>query len=129
MGTLVVNGAQMQCSFGSAPSTLMITPEKRTSGVNVPAATIMDYVPMKNIMPFGTCQTVSNPQVASATAAASGVLTPQPCLPVIPAPWAPGSPTVLIGNMPALNNMSKAMCTWGGVISIASPGQGTVSVP
>ena len=47
MPTLVVNGAQMQCSFGSAPATLVVTPEKRTSGVKVPAATIMDYVPMK----------------------------------------------------------------------------------
>ncbi len=129
MGTLVVNGAQLQCSFGSAPSTMMVTPEKRTSGVKVPAATIMDNIPMKNIMPFGTCQTVSNPQVAAATAAASGVLTPQPCVPVIPAPWAPGSPTVLISNIPALNNTSKAMCAYGGVISVVSPGQMNISVP
>jgi hypothetical protein len=58
-----------------------------------------------------------------------GVLTPMPCMPVIPAPWAPGSPTVLIANMPALNNSSKLMCAWGGVIQISSPGQGTVEIP
>ncbi len=130
MPTLVVNGAQMQCSFGSAPATLVVTPEKRTSGVKVPAATIMDYVPMKNVPPFGSCQTVSNPRVAAATAAPPpGVLKPQPCTPTIPAPWAPGSPTVLIGKVPALNNTSKAMCAYGGVISIVSPGQMNINVP
>jgi hypothetical protein len=30
--------------------------------------------------------------------------------------------------MPALNDASKSMCTWGGVISIASAGQTTVTV-
>jgi hypothetical protein len=43
-------------------------------------------------------------------------------------PWMPGSPTVLIGNMPALNDGSKLMCMWGGVIGIDAPGQFTVSV-
>jgi hypothetical protein len=41
----------------------------------------------------------------------------------------PGSPTVLIGNMPALNNSSKLMCMWGGVIQILNPGSTTVQVP
>ena len=40
----------------------------------------------------------------------------------------PGSPTVLVGNMPALSNSSKLMCTWGGVIAINVPGQFTVAV-
>jgi hypothetical protein len=75
------------------------------------------------------CIGPSNPTVAAATAAALGVLTPMPCIPVIPAPWAPGSPTVLIGGIPALNNTSQAMCAWGGVITITSPGQVTESIP
>jgi hypothetical protein len=45
------------------------------------------------------------------------------------APWVPGAPTVLLGNMPTLNNSSKLMCMWGGVISINLPGQFTVMVP
>jgi hypothetical protein len=45
------------------------------------------------------------------------------------APWVPGSPTVLIGNMPALNNSCKLMCNWGGVIQVLVPGQFTVMVP
>lgn len=116
------------CSFGMTPSTLMVTPEKKTVS-SMPAATIMDNVPMKNIMPFGMCQSLANPAVASATAAAFGVLTPMPCVPVIPAPWAPGSPTVLIGNTPALNQSSKLMCAYGGVIQITNPGTTNIQIP
>ena len=108
---------------------MIVTPENRVNAGKQPAATIMDNIPMKNIMPFGMCQSLANPQVAAATTAASGVLTPQPCIPVIPAPWAPGSPTVLIGNKPALNNSSQCMCTWAGVITITQAGQFTVNVP
>jgi hypothetical protein len=36
---------------------------------------------------------------------------------------------VLVANMPALNNSSKCMCNWGGVISINMPGQMTIQVP
>jgi hypothetical protein len=36
---------------------------------------------------------------------------------------------VLVANMPALNNSSKCMCNWGGVISIAFPGQVTIQAP
>jgi hypothetical protein len=121
MAQLITNGASVQCSFGTMPSTLAITPENRTNAGNLPAATILDNVPMKNIMPFGMCTTLSNPQVAAATSAAMGVLTPQPCIPVTTAPWTPGSPTVTVGNKPALNNTCRLMCTWGGVISVASP--------
>lgn len=123
----VVMGAMLKCSFGTTPSSLIVTPENRVNASKLPAATIMDFVPAKNIVPFGMCTTVSNPQVAAATSAASGVLTPQPCIPVVTAPWAPGSPAVLIGGKPALNNSCKAMCTWGGVISVTNSGQTTVN--
>ena len=129
MGQLVVNGAMLQCTFGAAPSTMVVTPENRTNGSKVPAATIMDNIPMKNIMPFAMCMSLANPQVAAATSAALGVLTPQPCIPVVAAPWAPGSPTVMISKKPALNNSCKLMCNWAGVISIINAGQFTVNVP
>lgn len=103
-----------------APSTLMVTPENKTMSAT-PLATIMDYVPMKNIMPFGMCNSMANPQVIAATAAKLGVMTPMPCIPNVVAPWVPGSPQVLIANKPALNNSCKAICLWGGVIQITNP--------
>jgi hypothetical protein len=118
-------GATLMCSFGMAPSSLMVLPKNNTMTSYVPAANIMDNVPMVNILPFGMCTSLANPTVASATSAAMGVLTPMPCVPATAAPWAPGSPTVMLGNMPALNNTSTLMCTWAGVISITVPGQAT----
>ncbi len=124
----VVNLAATACTFGASPGVLMITPEKRVACLSgaAPAGNIMDFVPMKNIMPFGMCITPSNPAVASATAAAQGVLTPVPCIPVVTSPWVTGNPTVLIGPAPALNNPSTCTCTWGGVITITNAGQATV---
>jgi hypothetical protein len=128
MGQQVCMGAMIKCSFGAAPGSLMVLPLNRTL-TGVPDANIMDNKPMVNVLPFGTCMSLANPMVAAATAAALGVLTPMPCIPMTMAPWVPGSPTVLVGNMPALSNSSKLMCTWGGVIAINVPGQFTVAVP
>lgn len=125
----VCNGAMLQCSMGMAPSTMIVTPENMVLTSNQPAATIMDNIPMKNIMPFGMCQSPANPQVAAATAAAMGALTPQPCIPVIPAPWTPGAATVLIKNIPALDKTSTLMCAWAGTITVQNPGQMTHVIP
>lgn len=129
MGQHVCMGAMMQCSMGLAPSSLMVVPTNKVMTSNKPAATIMDHKPMVNVLPFGMCKSPANPMVAAATAAALGVLTPMPCIPATAAPWVPGSPTVVIGNMPALNNSSKLMCSYGGVISINSPGQVKELIP
>ena len=128
MGQLVCMGAMTKCSFGVAPSSLMVLPINRVL-TKVPDANIMDHIPMVNILPFGMCQSLANPMVAAATAAALGVLTPMPCIPVTPAPWSPGSATVKIAKMPALNNSSKLNCIWGGIIEIKFAGQSTVNVP
>jgi hypothetical protein len=129
MSQQVTMGAQLKCSFGMAPSTLAVLPTNRTLSSNLPAATIMDHVPIVNISSFAMCLSPANPAVIAATAAALGVLTPTPCVPVTASPWVPGSPTVLIGGFPALDNNSKCMCSWGGVISIITPGQFTEQVP
>ena len=128
MAFAVCNGAMCQCTFGAAPCTLVVTSNQKTLGGGMPIATIKDYQ-IANLSSFGMCQSLANPTVASATAAAMGVLTPQPCTPMISAPWVPGSPTVLVSGTPALNNSSKAMCNWAGVISITNPGQQTVQIP
>jgi hypothetical protein len=119
----------MMCTFGAAPSSLVVLPVNRVMTDEVPDANIMDHIPLVNILPFGMCMSPSNPTVAAATAAALGVLTPMPCVPVTPAPWVPGAPTVMLGNMPTLDNVSTLMCTWGGVITFVTPGEFTVQVP
>ena len=124
MGIQVAGTAQLMCSFGVAPSVLTVVPKGRpVQAGGQMAATIQDFAPNVNIMPFGMCMTPSNPQVAAATAAALGVLTPQPCIPVTTSPWSPGSPTVMINGAPALTNSCMCNCAWGGVITISNPGQ------
>ena len=86
----VCMGAMMTCSFGVAPSSLIVLPQNRVMTNNMPAANIMDNKPIVNIPPFGMCSSLANPQVAAATTAALGVLTPMPCIPVTVTPWAPG---------------------------------------
>ena len=125
----VCMGAQLQCSFGTTPSPLLMLPQHGELTENMLAANIMDHQPMANIQPFGMCSTPSNPQVAAATSAALGVLTPQPCLPNTVAPWVPGAPTVILDQMPALDNTSKLMCLWGGVITVVDPGEHSVMIP
>ena len=125
---LISTGATLQCSFGAAPAALNALPVNRVLA-GAPAATIMDHLPMVNVAPFGMCSCAANPMVAAATAAALGVLTPMPCVPMTMAPWVPGSPTVLIGGQPALQDASKLMCAWGGVISVLAPAQFTTLVP
>lgn len=129
MGFQIVSGAMTQCTFGAAPGTLNVLPANCVMVGGPPAANIMDNKPMVNVAPFGVCMSLGNPTVASATAAALGVLTPMPCIPNTAAPWVVGAPTVLLGNMPALNDSSMLMCNWGGVIKIVVPGQFTTMIP
>lgn len=127
-GMSVVNGANLMCTMGVAPAPIMVTPENKVLIGNQPAANIMDHIPMKNIMPFGVCKSIANPQVAAATAAALGVLTPMPCVPNTVAPWAPGSPQCMVGGKPAVNNTCQLMCTWAGVITVSNTPATTVQL-
>lgn len=127
MSMLITSGAVLQCTFGAAPASLNVLPIKRID-CGAPAANILDHLPLLNIPPFGTCSCIANPLVAAATAAALGALTPVPCMPMTTTPWLPGSPTVLAGKMPALQNTSTLPCTWGGVIRIVAPAQFTTMV-
>ncbi|WP_188566541.1 DUF4280 domain-containing protein [Undibacterium terreum] len=129
MPNQVSMGALLQCSFGLAPSSLVVLPKNKVMGEGPPAANIMDHIPMVNIMPFGMCNSPANPTVAAATAAALGVLTPMPCIPATSAPWVPGAATVMLGFMPSLDNVSKCMCNWGGVISINNPATTKTMIP
>jgi hypothetical protein len=122
MGKCVCAGAQLKCSFGAAPSSLLVLPLNRVNTTMMPAGTIMDFIPVMNIPPFGQCSSPSNPMVIAAYGA------PQPCLPVTIAPWSPGSATVKIGPFKAMDEGDKLMCTWAGSIEITNPGQTDTSM-
>ena len=125
----VVHSATLACNFGTAPSVLVVPPKSRVMDGGPPAANILDHKPMVNILPFGLCTTPSNPTVASATSAALGALTPMPCIPATNTPWFPGAPMDKIGHALALDNVSKCLCQWGGIVSVANPGQSTTLIP
>lgn len=125
----VTMGASLQCSFGAAPSTLVVLPAKRVLCEGPPAANIMDHIPLVNILPFGMCSSPANPEVAAATAAALGVPTPMPCVPATTLPWVPGALTVLLANQPALDNVSTCPCMWGGVVTIVDPATVKTELP
>lgn len=127
MGFCVCGGAALSCTFGMAPSMLNVLPVARVMST-MAVASIMDYIPLVNVLPFGLCNAISNPVVAAATAAAMGVLTPMPCIPVLVTPWVPGSQTVMVGGKPALTDASVLNCLWGGVIKIEMAGTVTIQL-
>lgn len=129
MGMQAVCGSLVSCCMGAAPASLMVLPINFDMTMSMPAATIMDHIPFLNILPFGVCISLGNPMVLAATIAALGVLVPMPCIPMTLAPWAPGSPMVMLSNKPVLNNASILPCMWGGVIQIGFPGETTCLVP
>lgn len=115
----VVATATLHCSFGLAPCALLVLPTSEVLIEGRPAATIACCEPL-NVPTFGMCTTLSNPEVAAATAAALGTLTPMPCVPVL-SPWIPTS-TTLVGGQPALVAGSTCVCAYGGVVEVLIPG-------
>lgn len=128
MANPVVQTATCTCSFGAAPAVLTVTSQQTVSICKMPAATIQDGAALSNVPTFGMCSNQANPTVASATAAAMGVLTPMPCVPATVA-WAPGCPTVTVCKRPLLNSTSKLTCSYGGVIQVTVTPAMTVKVP
>lgn len=128
MANPVVQTATCTCSFGAAPAVLTVTSQQTVSICKMPAATIQDGAALSNVPTFGMCSNPANPTVASATAAAMGVLTPMPCVPATVA-WAPGCPTVMVCKRPLLNSTSKLTCSYGGVIQVTVTPAMTVKVP
>jgi hypothetical protein len=90
-----------------------------------PVGNITDVSGTINISPFGMCSSLANPAVAAATAAALGVLTPQPCLPQ-PISWTQSGTAIMIGGKPCLTQECQCQCSFGGTISVVDPGQKTV---
>ena len=115
----VINGMGMCiCTMGVAPTPILVTSNQTEFCCGQLSATIMDYAPIVNITPFGTCTTL--------TAAALGV--PTPCVPATQSPWTTGSPTNSIQKMPNLRDCDTLVCMIGGMISIQFAGQTQVDV-
>jgi hypothetical protein len=106
------------CTMGAAPSPIVVTSNQTEFCNGQLSATIMDYVSLTNITPFGTCTTL--------TAAANGV--PTPCVPATQSPWTTGSPITSIQKIPSLRECDTLACLVGGTISIQFPGQTQVDV-
>ena len=106
----VVDGAQLECTLGVAPSKLVVLPKAhRIKLKGKSRANISDAVPFVNILPFGACKITS---------------PPKPCTPAC-ALWIGGKTDVLLSNMPALLNDDFIVCAaGGGKISIKKSGQG-----
>jgi len=120
---LVAMGGNLLCSMGTAPAPINVTSQTKVLLEGKPAATIQDCAPTSNVGPFGMCTSLANPTVASATAAAMGVLTPQPCVPAPAGTWIPTKPKVLIDGKPCLAQDCKLMCAYAGQITVTLPGQ------
>lgn len=56
----------------------------------------------------------------------AGVLTPQPCIPVIAGTWTAVQTKCIAGGKPCLTTGATAVCSYGGTLSIINPGQTTV---
>lgn len=124
MGVMAVTGAKLMCTFGSASSDLIVTSQKKVLANGKPIGTVADILPGNNIPSFGMCISMGNPQVAAATAAALGVLTPQPCTLIPSGTWVSGSPQCVIDGKPCLCTGSTLTCAMGmGSIFITNPGQ------
>lgn len=115
-------GAVLKCSMGVAPSVFVADPLPGAPMVlgAMAAGTIIQILP-SNILPFGMCQSMENPAVAAATAAAMGALTPMPCTPLVVAPWVPPAVSTLSNMVPVATVSSKCMCAFGGMIAVDVP--------
>ena len=122
MPKLVVVGASIACDKGTSPASLSVPPGNDAEGGGKVVATVQDFVPMVNVPAFGMCTTQANPQVAAATSAAQGVLTPQPCVPVVTSPWSPGAKELTLRGFKALTADSTCSCAWTGSVSVKDPG-------
>ena len=127
MPCMLSSGCMLKCTFGQAPTPLMVLPPRPLANA-MPVATMLDYVPFKNILPFGMCSNPANPMVASATAAALGVLTPMPCLPLILSPWLNTSTKVQIQGGMAIHDKSQLICSYGGQITIIQSMTPTINI-
>ncbi|AKG35292.1 DUF4280 domain-containing protein [Paenibacillus durus] len=119
----VVDGAVMQCSYGSQPGEFK-TAAGRNIRINQKAqGNIRDFEAHINISSFGMCSSKYNPIVIEANKGNHQQLIPQPCQPSITLPWMNGKNDVYVNQSPALLICSTNICMWHGNISFTADGQ------
>jgi Domain of unknown function (DUF4280) len=141
--TYVVAGAYLKCSCCDTYSVLTAPLSHGVYIKDKAQMNIMDFKPIANIKTFGMCKSIKNPSVAAATAISCGMqvlvpglaliklilgkdmgpVQPMPCQPVITKQWEDGKKDKLVENQPALLNISKNSCAYGGEITIVDDGQ------
>lgn len=112
----VNTGTQMRCIMSAIPTQFIADPNRTVFIEGAQMGNIMDNK-ISNLRPGMMCQSLANPAVASATAAAMGVLTPQPSMLTPLGPWIMGKFNVLVQGQPALLNTDMLMCSFGGQLS------------
>lgn len=119
MTAVLTLGGMLKCSQALPPGqTVLLGAPTSGSATMMPTATVSMCVPLVNIATFGMCNSSTNPMVIAATAAALGVHTPMPCIPVIAGLWSPGAANISIDGQQAALETSKCMCSWAGEITV-----------
>ena len=112
-GNAVNSGTSMiKCSYGLAPLPFIVENPSYMVG-ETPAGTISDAIPFANILTFGMCMCMSNPE--NAAFSVTGVYAP--CVPVTTS-WIPDVPNITFQGLPILDKGSTCMCDWGGEITV-----------
>lgn len=122
---IVTEGALMMCSFGVAPSSLIVTSNATVTVGGIPAATLMDYAPFANIPCFGVCLSPMHPGFVGGvvSAALGGAPVAPPCTPAVATPWLQPALITTIDGLAVLLPSAVNHCALSGVIKFVTTGQ------
>jgi len=113
----VVMSAQLACNKGTAPSKLVVLPQRTEQLNGNLLANKIDCKPYVNVMPFAMCTSKANPGVIANKGA------PIPCTPTCSI-WLGCKTDHLVDGIPALMNDDIAVCPLGaGKIEVKDSGQ------
>lgn len=119
MTAVVTSGSYATCTCGTTPAELLADYDTGATVSDMIVMTVDMIVSEVNIMSFGDCDSLINPEVSDATAAAGGVTTPMPCVPVVASDWTTGSLTASQDGIAYITDTSTCTCSYGGVITIS----------
>ena len=105
---MVVEGATLTCTFGSARNKLQIPNVRGVYSGEKKRANTADCIGGANILSFGTCNHEQ---------------TEMPCQMAITDKWLNGNGSIIIDGEMALSKSSICICDFGGIISIVKDGR------